>query len=114
MNVKEDDMLATQMKQGTDAFEDSAKKTQRDYRSRKGALVWSFSKSRDNWKSKYAEVKGKLDASERRLKYALSVKEAAAVEISAIREELAAEKAKAVELATQLAESLKKRVACFS
>jgi hypothetical protein len=114
VNVKEDVMIATQMTQGTDGLEDSVKKTQRVYRSRKGALVWSFSKSRDNWKAKHAEVKGKLDASERRLKYALRVKEAAAVEIAAIREELAAEKAKAADLATQLAESLKKRVARFS
>lgn len=106
-------MIAVQMTQGTDDLDESVKKTQRAYRSRKGALVWCFAKSRDNWKSKHAEVKAKLDASDRRLKYALRVKDAAVVQIAAIREELASEKAKAANLATQLAECLKKRVASF-
>lgn len=102
-------MIAVQAIQGTDELDESVKKTQRAYRSRKGALVWCFAKSRDNWKSKHAEVKAKLDASERNLKYALRAKEAAVVKIDAIREELAAEKAKTADLATQLAESSKKK-----
>jgi chromosome segregation ATPase len=107
-------MIALAMEPGEHAADVAIKKTQRDYVSRKGALVWSLGKSRDNWKNKYSQVKAQLDASQRKLKYALSVKEAAAVEITALRAELAAEKAKAESLATQLAECPKKRDAACS
>lgn len=87
----------------------ATKKTQREYLSRKGALVWCLGKSRDNWKTKYGNVKAQLDASQRKLKYALGVKEAAVAETAALRAELVAEKAIVERLATELAESLKKR-----
>ena len=106
-------MIAFAMEHGEQESDVSIKKTQREYLSRKGALVWCLGKSRDNWKAKYSDVKAQLDVSQRKLKYALRVKDAAAVEIAAIREELAAEKAKAANLATQLAECSKKRVASF-
>jgi len=62
-------MLAATMErveQVSDVLDVPAKKTQREYRSRKGALVWCFGKSRDNWKAKYSEVKAQLDASQRK------------------------------------------------
>jgi len=39
----------------------------RQYSSPPHALVWSFRKSRDNWKSKYQEVKAQLKQARRRL-----------------------------------------------
>lgn len=107
-------MTAFAMEHGEQKSDLPAKKSQRDYLSRKGALVWCLGKSRDNWKSKYSEVKSLLDVSQRKLKYALGVKDSAAVELAALREELVAEKAKTASLATQLAENQKKRIASSS
>lgn len=102
-------MIALTMERGEQDLDVATKKTQREYVSRKGALVWCLGKSRDNWKTKYSNVKAQLDASQRKLKYALGVKEAAVVEIAALRAELVAEKAIVEKLAMQVAESLKKR-----
>lgn len=102
-------MIALAMERGEQVSVDATKKTQREYLSRKGALVWCLGKSRDNWKTKYSNVKAQLDASQRKLKYALGVKEAALVETAALRAELVAEKAIVERLSNELAESLKKR-----
>ena len=38
-------------------LETAATSTREDYKSRPGALIWFFRKSRDRWKSKYQELK---------------------------------------------------------
>jgi hypothetical protein len=38
-----------------------------DYKSRPGALIWSFRKSRDRWKSKYQQLKASVKGYKNRL-----------------------------------------------
>ena len=38
-----------------------------DYKSRPGALIWSFRKSRDGWKSKYQQLKATVKGYKNRL-----------------------------------------------
>lgn len=38
-----------------------------DYKSRPGALIWSFRKSRDRWKSKYQQLKATVKGYKNRL-----------------------------------------------
>ncbi len=40
--------------------EANATATSEDYKSRPGALIWFFRKSRDRWKSKYQNLKAKV------------------------------------------------------
>jgi hypothetical protein len=41
--------------------------TREDYKSRPGALIWFFHKSRDNWKRKYQDLKATLKGHKNRI-----------------------------------------------
>lgn len=45
-----------------DATAQTAAAAPHGYKSRPGALIWSFRKSRDNWKRKYADLKASARA----------------------------------------------------
>ena len=48
---------------------------QSQFKSRKGALVWSFKKSRDNWKSKYHAIKADEVKLRKKLAYLADARE---------------------------------------
>src|SRR3954452_24296604 len=41
--------------------------TREDYKSRPGALIWFFHKSRDNWKRKYQDLKATVKGDKNRI-----------------------------------------------
>jgi chromosome segregation ATPase len=75
--------------------------TRQDYKSRPGALIWFFHKSRDNWKRKYQELKATVkglknriaDLTKSREQWKLKA-EAAAQRLTALEAELAALRAR--------------------
>jgi chromosome segregation ATPase len=87
-----------------DAAEPTATPTRHDFKSRPGALIWFFHKSRDGWKRKYQELKATVkshkvriaDLTKSREQWRLKAEQAAAqlatseAEVAALRPHVAA------------------------
>jgi hypothetical protein len=91
-----------------DTSEPTGTPTRNDFKSRPGALVWFFHKSRDGWKRKYQELKATVkgyknriaDLTKSREQWRLKAEQAAAqlaaseTEIAALRAQIAASEEK--------------------
>lgn len=76
----------------------SFREDQSQFKSRKGALVWSFKKSRDNWKSKYQSIKADEVKLRKKLAYLTDARE----KERAVADEREQEIAKLIEETRQL------------
>ena len=79
------------------------------YRSRPGALIWFFRKSRNGWKAKYKKLKAELSRTNRRLAYANQVRDESHQRVAAFEQALKREVAKREELEAQLAVAEQKK-----
>src|SRR4051812_42467965 len=73
------------------------------FKSRPGALAWTFRKSRDRWKAKYQELKSELKRHTNRVADATKSREQWRARAEAAREELRAREAEVAALREQLA-----------
>jgi chromosome segregation ATPase len=73
--------------QSTDLEADS--QDQSRFKSRKGALIWFFKKSRDNWKAKYAELKASEVKLRKKVAYLNEVREKELAAFTKMKEEFA-------------------------
>jgi chromosome segregation ATPase len=83
--------------------------TRQDYKSRPGALIWSFRKSRDGWKRKYQGLKAAEKASKNRIADLTKSREHWRTEAQRLGERLAASQAEVAELRTGLAAAAGKK-----
>src|SRR5437588_12973687 len=91
--------------------------TREDYKSRPGALIWFFRKSRDRWKSKYQDLKTKVKGFQNQIAAVTKSREQWRLKAEQAAERLSALETEFAELRTQLvAEEKKKRtreMACW-
>jgi chromosome segregation ATPase len=73
------------------------------FRSRPGALAWSFRKSRDRWKAKYKALKAELKRHANRVTEVTKSRERWRSQAEAARQELAARAAEIAALRAQVA-----------
>ena len=77
--------------------------TPQDYKSRPGALIWFFRKSRDGWKRKYQDLKAAEKGSKNRIADLTKSRERWRTEAQRLGERLAASQAEVAELRARLA-----------
>jgi len=94
-------MDATAELKGTTAAEDA-------YTSRPGALIWFFKKSRNNWKSKYQDLKATIKGYKNRIADLTKSREQWRVRAEQAGERLAALEAEIAELRAQTVAADKK------
>jgi predicted nucleic acid-binding Zn-ribbon protein len=82
--------------------------TRQDYKSRPGALIWFFHKSRDNWKRKYQDLKATVKGLKNRIADLTKSREHWKLQAEQARERLAALEAEIAELRAQRAAEQKK------
>jgi hypothetical protein len=86
--------------------------THPDYKSRPGALIWFFRKSRDGWRRKYLDLKATEKASKNRIADLTKSREQWRAKAERAGEQLAASEAELAELRARVAgEEKKKRTA---
>jgi septal ring factor EnvC (AmiA/AmiB activator) len=74
-----------------------------EYKSRPGALIWFFRKSRDHWKSKYQALKNSVKRDKNRIVDVTKSREQWRLKAEQTERQLAAREAENRELRTQLA-----------
>lgn len=75
----------------------------REFKSRAGALAWSFRKSRDRWKAKYKKLKTELKRYTNRVADVTKSREHWKAQAEGVRKELGAREAEIVTLRQQIA-----------
>jgi hypothetical protein len=72
------------------------------YKSRPGALIWFFRKSRDRWKKKYRELNGTVKRYKNRVADVTKSREQWRLKAETVNERLAVLEAQNIELRTQI------------
>jgi chromosome segregation ATPase len=83
--------------------------THQDYKSRPGALIWFFRKSRDGWKRKYQDLKATEKASKNRIADLTRSREQWRTQAEQVGRRLAAAEAQLAELRAGIAAAEKKK-----
>src|SRR4051794_16762490 len=83
--------------------------TREDYKSRPGALIWFFHKSRDNWKRKYQDLKATVKGFKNRIADLTKSREQWKLKAEQAGERLSALEAENAEPRAQMAAAEKKK-----
>jgi peptidoglycan hydrolase CwlO-like protein len=83
--------------------------TREDYKSRPGALIWFFHKSRDNWKRKYQDLKATVKGYKNRIADLTKSRDQWKLKADQTGERLSALEAEIAELRARTAEEGKKK-----
>lgn len=84
---------------------DSIDLDQSNYQSRKGALVWFFRKSRDQWKAKYTVVKSEVSKLRKKASYLSKARERENAAFAQLRKEMEDLRAQNENLRAQIQET---------
>jgi uncharacterized protein YlxW (UPF0749 family) len=85
------------------------KQTTKDYKSRPGALIWFFRKSRDLWKSKYQDLQGLVKQLKNRVADVTKSREQWKLKAEQAHDQLTALEAEIASLRAQVATSAEKK-----
>lgn len=89
--------------------EANATATREDYKSRPGALIWFFRKSRDGWKKKYQELKATIKGFKNQIAAVTKSREQWRLKAEQASERASALEAEVTELRAQAAASADKK-----
>lgn len=89
--------------------ETTSPSTPQDYKSRPGALIWFFRKSRDNWKRKYQDLKAAEKSFKNRIADLTQSREHWRTQAEQVGERLAAAEAENAALRDRIAAAAEKK-----